>query len=111
PAADVSFVPESLRLLARGYTREAGVRNLEREIAGVCRKITRRRAEGRTQPVVVTPDIVTAFLGVPRFEYEELEERTRVAGVAIGLAWTPAGGDILLIEVARMKGARTLTLT
>jgi ATP-dependent Lon protease len=111
PAADVSFVPESLRLLARGYTREAGVRNLEREIASVCRKITRRRAEGRTQPVVVTPDIVTAFLGVPRFEYEELEERTRVAGVAIGLAWTPAGGDILLIEVARMKGARTLTLT
>jgi ATP-dependent Lon protease len=98
-------------LLARGYTREAGVRNLEREIASVCRKIARRRAEGRTDPVVVTPDTVTAFLGVPRFEYEELEERTRVPGVAVGLAWTPAGGDILLIEVARMKGARTLTLT
>jgi ATP-dependent Lon protease len=111
PAADVSFAPEALRLLARGYTREAGVRNLEREIASVCRKIARRRAEGRTEPVVVTPDIVTSFLGVPRFEYEELEERTRVPGVAVGLAWTPAGGDILLIEVARMKGARTLTLT
>jgi len=111
PATDVSFAPESLRLLARGYTREAGVRNLEREIASVCRKIARRRAEGRTEPVVVTPDIVTSFLGVPRFEYEELEERTRVPGVAVGLAWTPAGGDILLIEVARMKGARTLTLT
>src|SRR5262249_52078505 len=52
-----------------------------------------------------------SLLGVPRFEYEELEERTRVPGVAVGLAWTPAGGDILLIEVARMKGARTLTLT
>jgi len=111
PAADLSFAPEALRLLARGYTREAGVRSLEREIASVCRKIARRRAEGRTDPVIVTPDIVTSFLGVPRFEYEELEERTRVPGVAVGLAWTPAGGDILLIEVARMKGARTLTLT
>jgi ATP-dependent Lon protease len=111
PATHVTFAPESLRLLARGYTREAGVRNLEREIAGVCRKIARRHAEGRTEPLVVTPDIVTSFLGVPRFEYEELEERTRVPGVAVGLAWTPAGGDILLIEVARMKGARTLTLT
>ena len=111
PAADVTFMPESLRLLARGYTREAGVRNLEREIASVCRKITRRRAEGETAPVVVTPDVVTSFLGVPRFEFEELEERTRVPGVALGLAWTPAGGDLLLIEAAKMKGARTLTLT
>jgi ATP-dependent Lon protease len=111
PAADVTFTPESLRLLARGYTREAGVRNLEREIASVCRKITRRRAEGETAPVVVTPDVVTSFLGVPRFEFEELEERTRVPGVAVGLAWTPAGGDLLLIEATKMKGARTLTLT
>jgi ATP-dependent Lon protease len=111
PAADVTFAPEALRLLARGYTREAGVRNLEREIASVCRKIARRRAEGRTAAVVVTPDVVTSFLGVPRFEYEELEERTRVPGVAVGLAWTPAGGDILFIEATRMKGARTLTLT
>jgi ATP-dependent Lon protease len=111
PVADVTFAPETLRLLARGYTREAGVRNLEREIASVCRKLARQRAEGRTEPVVVTPDTVTTLLGVPRFEYEELEERTRVPGVAVGLAWTPAGGDILLIEVARMKGARTLTLT
>jgi ATP-dependent Lon protease len=111
PGADVTFAPETLRLLARGYTREAGVRNLEREIASVCRKLARQRAEGRTEPVVVTPDTVTTLLGVPRFEYEELEERTRVPGVAVGLAWTPAGGDILLIEVARMKGARTLTLT
>jgi ATP-dependent Lon protease len=111
PEVDVSYAPEALRLLARGYTREAGVRSLEREIASVSRKIARRRAEGRTEPVVVTPDIVTSFLGAPRFEYEELEERTRVPGVAVGLAWTPAGGDILLIEATRMKGARTLTLT
>jgi ATP-dependent Lon protease len=111
PAVDVSFAPETLRLLARGYTREAGVRNLEREIASVCRKLARRRAEGRMEPVIVTPDTVTTLLGAPRFEYEEMQERTRVPGVAVGLAWTPAGGDILLIEAARMKGARTLTLT
>ena len=111
PDQDVSFAPEALRLLARGYTREAGVRNLEREIGGVCRKVARRRAEGHTEPVRVTPDLVTSFLGAPRFEYEELEERTRVPGVAIGLAWTPAGGDILFIEATRMTGARTLTLT
>ena len=111
PERDVSFAPEALRLLARGYTREAGVRNLEREIAGVCRKVARRHAEGDTEPVKVTPDLVTSFLGAPRFEYEELEERTRVPGVAIGLAWTPAGGDVLFVEATRMKGAHTLTLT
>jgi ATP-dependent Lon protease len=111
PGADVVFTPESLRLLARGYTREAGVRSLEREIARVCRKVARRRAEGDVAPVCVSPDSVTAFLGVPRFEFEELEERTRVPGVAIGLAWTPAGGDVLYVEATRMKGTRTLTLT
>ena len=108
---DVTFAPEALRLLVRGYTREAGVRNLEREIASVSRKVARRRAEGHTEPVQVTPDLVTSFLGVPRFELEELEERTRVPGVSIGLAWTPAGGDILFIEATRMKGKGGLTLT
>ncbi len=111
PAVDIEFTPEALRLLARGYTREAGVRNLEREIASVCRKAARRRAEGHMEAMRITPDVVTSFLGVPRFELEEVEERTRVPGVAIGLAWTPAGGDILFIEATRMKGARTLTLT
>jgi ATP-dependent Lon protease len=111
PGVDLTFTPEALRLLARGYTREAGVRNLEREIAGVCRKAARRRAEGHGEPIRVTPDVVTSFLGVPRFEFEELEERTRVPGVAIGLAWTPAGGDILFIEATRMRGNHTLTLT
>jgi len=108
---DIVFTPEALRLMARGYTREAGVRNLEREIAGVCRKVARRRAEGQTDPVTVTPDVITSFLGAPRFELEELEERTRVPGVAVGLAWTPAGGDLLFIEATRMEGKRTLTLT
>jgi ATP-dependent Lon protease len=108
---DVEFTPEALRLITRGYTREAGVRSLEREIAGVCRKVARARAEGRTEPVIVTPDAVTSFLGAPRFELEELEERTRIPGVAVGLAWTPAGGDVLFVEASRMEGKRTLTLT
>ncbi|HEV8641190.1 MAG TPA: endopeptidase La [Methylomirabilota bacterium] len=108
---DLEFTLEALRLLARGYTREAGVRNLEREIASICRKVARQRATGPSGLVRVTPDVVTSFLGVPRFEFEELEERTRVPGVAVGLAWTPAGGDLLFIEATRMKGARTLTLT
>ena len=107
----ITFVPGALRLLARGYTREAGVRNLEREIASVCRKVARQWAEGRTEPVTVAPDTVTTFLGVPRFELEEVEERTRVPGVAVGLAWTPAGGDVLFVEASRMDGKRTLTLT
>ena len=110
-ATQIEFTPESLRLLARGYTREAGVRNLEREVASVCRKVARRRAEGQTELVRISPDLVTSFLGVPRFELEEVEERTRVPGVAIGLAWTPVGGDILFIEATRMQGKRTLTLT
>jgi ATP-dependent Lon protease len=111
PGKDIEFTPESLRLLARGYTREAGVRNLEREIASVCRKVARRRAEGQAETARITPDVVTSFLGVPRFELEEVEERTRVPGVAIGLAWTPVGGDVLVIEATRMQGKRTLTLT
>src|SRR5438552_285848 len=108
---DIDFAPGALRLLARGYTREAGVRGLEREIASICRKVARRRAEGRTEPAQITPDAGTSFLGAPRFEFEELEERTRVPGVATGLAWTPAGGDILFVEATRMPGTHTLTLT
>src|SRR2546428_318469 len=107
----IRWTDAALARLVRYYTREAGLRNLEREIASVCRKVARRRAEGHTESVRITPDLVTSFLGMPRFELEEVEERTRVPGVAIGLAWTPAGGDILFIEATRMKGARTLTLT
>jgi ATP-dependent Lon protease len=110
-SADIEFAPEALRLLARGYTREAGVRSLEREIASLCRKVARHRAEGRTEPAQITPDVVTSFLGVPRFEFEEVEERTRIPGVTTGLAWTPAGGDILFVEATRMPGTHTLTLT
>ena len=95
----------------RNYTREAGLRNLEREIAAVTRKVAKRRVEGATEPVEVTEALVGRFLGAARFELEELEERTRVPGVAVGLAWTAGGGDILFIEATRMKGSKTLTLT
>jgi ATP-dependent Lon protease len=101
----------ALSAVIRGYTREAGVRNLEREIGALCRKAARRRAEGLEDPLIVTPDVVVALLGAPAFMDEEMAERTREPGVAIGLAWTPAGGDVLFIEASRMAGAGTLTLT
>ena len=101
----------ALGAVIRGYTREAGVRNLEREIGALCRKAARRRAEGREDPLIVTPDVVVELLGAPAFMDEEMAERTREPGVAIGLAWTPAGGDVLFIEASRMAGAGTLTLT
>jgi len=107
----VRFTPDALRQVIRGYTREAGVRNLEREIGALCRKVARRRAEGDESPVVVTPDVVVQMLGAPRFLDEEMEERTKDPGVAIGLAWTPAGGEVLFIEASRMAGAGALTLT
>ncbi len=107
----VRWTDAALRLLIRSYTREAGLRNLEREIAAITRKITKRRVEGQTAPVEVTEALVGELLGAPRWEREELEERTRAAGVAVGLAWTAAGGDILFVEAARMRGAKTLTLT
>jgi ATP-dependent Lon protease len=102
---------DALRTVIRGYTREAGVRNLEREIAALCRKAARRRAEGDETPLTITPTIVVEMLGAPTFMDEEIEERTKDPGVAIGLAWTPAGGDVLFIEASRMAGSGSLTLT
>src|SRR6187549_1950372 len=102
---------EALRAVIRGYTREAGVRNLEREIGALCRKAARRRAEGDEAALTITPEVVTDMLGAPSFMDEEMEERTKEPGVAIGLAWTPAGGDVLFIEASRMAGTSTLTLT
>src|SRR6187551_3243814 len=107
----LQFTPDALRQVIRGYTREAGVRNLEREIGALCRKAARRRAEGDEQSLVVTPAVVEEMLGAPVFLDEEMAERTKEPGVAIGLAWTPAGGDVLFIEASRMAGAATLTLT
>ena len=107
----IRWTDEALRLLIRGYTREAGLRNLEREIAAITRKVAKRRVEGHSDAVEVTEALVGELLGAPRFLFEELEERTRVPGVAIGLAWTAAGGDILFIEATRMRGSKGLTLT
>jgi ATP-dependent Lon protease len=108
---DISFSEEALGAVIRGYTREAGVRNLEREIGALCRKAARRRAEGQLEPLSITRDVVIEMLGAPRFLDEEMEERTKEPGVAIGLAWTPAGGDVLFIEASRMTGSGALTLT
>ena len=107
----IRFTPEAVRQIIRGYTREAGVRNLERELAAICRKAARRRAEGDERAVEVTPDLVVELLGAPKHLDEEMEERTKEPGVAIGLAWTPAGGEVLFIEAARMAGTGSLTLT
>ena len=97
--------------MIRGYTREAGVRNLEREIGALCRKVARKRAEGDESKVVITPDLVVEMLGAPTFLDEEIENRTKDPGVAVGLAWTPAGGEVLFVEASRMQGGGSLTLT
>jgi ATP-dependent Lon protease len=107
----IRWTDGALRLLVRGYTREAGLRNLEREIAAVTRKVAKRRVEGQTEPVEVAEALVGDLLGSPRYMHEELEERTRIPGVAVGMSWTPTGGEILFIEATRMKGSKTLTLT
>ncbi len=107
----IRFSPDAIQQIIRGYTREAGVRNLERELGSVCRKVARRRAEGDEAFVDVTPALVVDMLGAPRFLDEEMEERTKDPGVAIGLAWTPVGGEVLFVEASRMAGTGSLTLT
>ncbi|HEX4565783.1 MAG TPA: endopeptidase La, partial [Vicinamibacterales bacterium] len=107
----VEFTEPAIRNVIRGYTREAGVRNLEREIGSLCRKIARRRAEGDESKITVVPDAVVEMLGAPTFLDEEVENRTKDPGVAVGLAWTPAGGEVLFVEASRMQGGGSLTLT
>jgi len=104
-AEDIHFSDESVRFLIRRYTREAGMRNLEREIGTLCRKQARRIAGGQKDKLEVTPELVERDLGAPRFRTDtEVAERTRRPGVAVGLAWTPVGGDVLFIEAGRMPG-------
>src|SRR5918999_74127 len=110
-AEQLEFSEDAIRAVIRGYTREAGVRNLEREIGALCRKVARRRAEGDDSRVVITPDVVIEMLGAPTFLDEEIEDRTKDPGVAVGLAWTPAGGEVLFVEASRMQGGGSLTLT
>jgi ATP-dependent Lon protease len=98
---EVQFEENGIRRIVRGYTREAGVRSLERQIASVCRKVARQIAEGRSEPVRVTPESLDQFLGRARF-HDEVAERTERPGVAVGLAWTPTGGDVLFVEATMM---------
>ncbi len=106
----VQLPEETVRRIIRDYTREAGVRNLEREIGAVMRHTAVKVAEGRTEPTRIGPDDLPAILGAPRFE-AETAMRTSVPGAATGLAWTPTGGDILFIEATRTPGAGKLILT
>ncbi len=111
-AENIEFPEESVRNIVRHYTREAGVRKLEQLIGTVCRKQARRLAEGNSEKLVVTRPIVQEFLGGIKVRVDtEIAERTRRAGVAVGLAWTPAGGDVLFIEASRMKGKGGFTMT
>ncbi len=107
---EVSFQDNSIKELVRSYTREAGVRNLEREIANVLRKVARKKVEEKTKKTTITKTKVTDYLGAPRF-HSELAERSTKPGVVTGLAWTAAGGDILFVESTLMKGKGKLTLT
>src|ERR1700690_3413486 len=108
----IEFPEEAVSYIIRHYTREAGVRNLERNIGTVCRKQARRMAEGKTTKLVVTQEIVQEFLGGIKVRSEgEIAERTKRAGVVVGLAWTPSGGDILFIEANTMKGKGGFTMT
>ena len=108
----IEFTHPALSHIIRHYTREAGVRNLEREIATVCRKQARKIAEGRAEKLLVAPENLRDFLGIPRFRLDaEVVERTRQPGVMVGLAWTPTGGDVLFVEANAMRGGKGFTMT
>jgi ATP-dependent Lon protease len=107
---DLEIGEDLIRHLIRSYTREAGVRNLEREIAAICRGVASKIARGRKDKVVVTMENLYEFLGPIRF-FPEIKARTWGPGLATGLAWTPVGGVILFIETSMMKGKGGLTLT
>lgn len=109
---EISFDPEAVHFIIRHYTREAGVRNLERQIGMVCRKVATRLTEKKAEAFQVTPEMVRELLGRPIFmETEEISRRTSIPGVATGLAWTPVGGDILFIEATQMPGGKGFKIT
>ncbi len=111
-AEQIEFPEDSIRFVIRHYTREAGVRNLERNIGTICRKQARRIAEGKNDKLVVTREVIEDFLGGIKIRVEgEIAERTKRTGVAVGLAWTPTGGDVLFIEANKMKGKGGFTMT
>ncbi|HOV90984.1 MAG TPA: endopeptidase La [Syntrophorhabdaceae bacterium] len=106
----IEFDDEALKVIIRSYTRESGVRNLEREIATICRAVAKDVAEGKTEKKIITADGIHGYLG-PIKHFSEVAERTKYAGVATGLAWTPTGGDILFVESTKMRGKGNLSLT
>ena len=109
---EVSFERSAIEALIRSYTREAGVRSLEREIGGVCRKVVTKVAEENSKHTTITPEVVRDFLGRPHFfGNEEIAVRTCIPGVATGLAYTPVGGDVLFIEATRMPGGKNFQVT
>jgi ATP-dependent Lon protease len=110
PEDAIQIDDATLLVLIRGWTREAGVRQLERELAAVCRKVARGRASGQTETVTVRREMLDDWLGPRRFE-DELIEEERSIGAATGLAWTPVGGDILTVEASVVSGTGQLTLT
>lgn len=109
---EIQFSDDAIHSIIRRYTKEAGVRNLEREIGNICRKIATKITEGKNDISEITPSSVKEFLGKPKyFETEEIIRRTSFPGVATGLAWTPFGGDILFIEATKMAGDKSFTIT
>lgn len=107
---NLAFHKKALQIIIRSYTREAGLRNLERQIASICRGVAKEIAEGKIKAKKISPDTLHQYLGPIHF-YSEVAERTQEPGVATGLAWTQAGGDILFVEATKMPGHKTLTLT
>jgi ATP-dependent Lon protease len=111
-AEQIEFPEEAVRYIIRHYTREAGVRSLERTIGTICRKQARRLAEGKSEKLMVTKEVIQEFLGGIKIRSEgEIAERTERPGVAVGLAWTPSGGDVLFVEANAMKGKGGFTMT
>jgi ATP-dependent Lon protease len=109
---EIQFTNDAIYSIIRMYTKEAGVRNLEREIGNICRKVATKITEGKNDISEITPSSVKEFLGKPKyFETEEIIRRTSFPGVATGLAWTPVGGDILFIEATKMAGNKSFTIT
>lgn len=109
-AEQISFSDQALSRIIRDYTRESGLRNVEREIGSICRKVARQVAEGATKSFRILPSNVSKYLGVPRY-LEEEREKDLPAGVALGLAWTAAGGEILHVEVSTLPGKGKLIMT
>jgi ATP-dependent Lon protease len=107
---EIIFTDDAIREMIRSYTREAGVRQLERELAAVCRSVATRMAEGFNETITVKPESLPSYLGPQKF-FNEIALRTSLPGVATGLAWTPFGGDILFIEATKMAGDGKLLLT